>query len=107
MSLYDTKEELQEKRDNELKLARAGSDRIARMAAECFSTEAGKFMLNHLMHYCGYEQTSSVFHAVTGEVLPSTSAFNDGKRNVYTYIRSFLKTKAPQLLQETEFKTYK
>ena len=107
MSLYESKEEKKKRRaQDEEKLKEQGA-RIVAMMAECFSTEAGKFTLNYLMNFCGHGSSPSVFHGVTGEYIPGSSAFNDGKAQVYRHIRSILKDKCPQLLQETEFKTYK
>ena len=104
--LYTSHEEREKRRSEELKKLEQRTERVADMLAQCFSTEAGKFALNYIMQISGFQSPSSVFHAVTGEIIPSSSAYRDGQRSIYTGIRNVLIEHSPHLLQETEFKKY-
>ena len=50
-------------------------------------TEEGRLVFAHIFHLCSYNMNSSVVDPRNSEILPSSSAYNDGRRSVYVGLR--------------------
>lgn len=70
-------------------------------AMQCFSTEAGKYMLRWIMQECGFHKPSVIYNAESGDIKLDATVYNEAKRDIYLRIRSLL-VHDPKLLAEIE-----
>jgi hypothetical protein len=103
MSIYKTKEQKEDAKAKELARRKTEDSELVEMVVRCFNTEAGKFVLNHLMNAVAFEDSPAVVSAKTGKVLMCNTQYNLGRQSVYREIRKLLKPNHSQLLKEVEF----
>jgi len=56
--------------------------------------ESGIFFLRHLRKECGFGDINTVVNAQTGEILMSSTVYNNAQENIYKVIRQYLPKKA-------------
>jgi hypothetical protein len=65
-------------------------DALTKDFSDTFATSSGIKTLRAIMKACGYQSSSTVADPSTGEIQLHSTAYNEGRRNMYLWIRKLV-----------------